>query len=170
MADDNKTDSIESIKKRIALQEVEVGLMREKNEFLANDEALQKSKLELAKARLLDLRQEVLDKEKLAEMSEDDKKSLKLRITLLQQSVQLEGSRLESIKKSQAAADQLNDVTTKYLGILTGINDGYKDTLLGSMAEALMSADGLEGAFQKIGESITKLPMKIFMNVLGEIE
>ena len=170
MADDNTTDSIESIKARIALQEVEVGLLREKKEFLADDQAIQESKLELAKQRLIDLRQEILDKETLSELSEDEKESLQLRLKLLQQNVQLEGARLENIQKSQAAAEQLNSVTSNYLGILTGINDGYKDTLLGSMAEALMSAEGLEGAFQKMGESIRKLPMKIFMNVLGEIE
>ena len=171
MAEDNKTsESIDDIKARIALQEVEIGLLQEKKEFLADEEALQGSKLELAKQRLTSLRQEILDNEKLNELSEDDKESLQLRLNMLQQNVQLEGARLENVQRSQKAATQLNDITSNYLGILTGINDGYRDTLLGSMAEALMSAEGLEGAFQKMGESIKKLPMKIFMNVLGEIE
>mgnify|MGYP003680225153 FL=1 len=42
-------ETIDDLKARIALQETEIGLLREKTEFLGDEEALASSQLELAK-------------------------------------------------------------------------------------------------------------------------
>lgn len=169
MAEDNQT-TIEDLKARIALQETEIGLLQEKKDFLADEESVQASKLELAKLRLEELRKEIVAKGELANLSESERKSLELRISFLQQTVRLENQRLQHIKESQQASENLSDIAGKYFSQITMINDGWRETALGGLLQASMTADGLEGAFKRMGEAIKNLPMNVFANIMGEIE
>ena len=167
---DNKGKDLESLKRRLALQRIEIELLGERSEFLENNAALAESQLELAKERLTVEREVILEKLKQGDISEEEKKSLQERLVYLQNLVKLEGKRLQNINESKAAAENLNSVTSNYLGIITGINDGYKSTFLGSLVDAAATADGIQGAMVKLGKSVKALPKKLFANALAEIE
>jgi len=177
MAEDNEDNedngddtSLEDLKRRLALQRIEIQLLGEKSEFLEDAAALAGTQLELAKKRLEVERDIILEKLALGGLSEEEATALKKRLQEMHNLVKLEGARVKSINESARAAETLNTVTSGYLGIITGVNNGYKSTFLGSLVDTLATADGLSGAFAKMGKAIKNLPKKIFGNILAEIE
>ena len=168
--DDNYGQSIQELKERIALQEVEIGLLKEKKGFLEDEEDIQDSKLGLAKKRLEELRKEILAMGDLKNLSDEERESMEERLRMLQDTVKLEGARAKAIKDSKAASEQLNNTVGTYFSQITGINEGWKQTAMGGMLQAAMTQDGMVGSIQKLGEAIMNLPMNIFANIVGEIE
>jgi hypothetical protein len=167
MADET---TIEDLKARIALQETEIGLLREKKEFLDDEAELQSSQLELAKKKLEETRKYILAQGNIKDLDEARQKALMKSLQLMQQEVQQEDARLKAIKASQKASQQLNETAASYFSQITMINDGWKQTALGGLLQASNTAKGLEGSFKAMGTAIKALPMKTFANILGEIE
>ena len=167
MADET---TIEELKARIALQETEIGLLREKKEFLDDEAALQSSQLELAKKKLEETRKYILAQGNINELDEGRRKTLMKSLEKMQEAVKLEEARLKLITDSQEASEQLNDTAASYFSQITLINDGWKKTALGGLLQASNTAKGLEGSFKAMGKAIKELPMKTFANILGEIE
>tara|TARA_R110000824_G_scaffold129579_1_gene290945 strand:- start:922 stop:3303 length:2382 start_codon:yes stop_codon:yes gene_type:complete len=163
-------ETIEDLKARIALQETEIGLLREKTEFLGDEEALASSQLELAKKRLEAQRELVIEQGNLKDLTEDQRAALVESIKQQQNQVKLAEANVKAIKKSQAATEQLSQVTASYFSQLTLINEGWRETFLGGMAQAIASTKGLEGSFKKLAESIKNLPLNLVANVMGQIE
>ena len=166
----NQGGSVEEVESRIALLETEIGLMREKMTLTEVNAEKAKNEVTLAEAKVQAELKRVEALKEAGALTEKQRQTHEATLTTLRKELDLQKKNLDNLEKSVAAGNQLSSVFGNYFSTLTGIDDTYKTTLLGSMLDAVTSAEGMQQAMEKTLKSMKAIPKLAIGTLLAQIE
>jgi len=166
---DNKS-TIEDIKARIALLDTEVALNKELLTTAERRSEESKNELTLIRANIQAEKDRLVLAAKKGEITEEQRKTHQATLDVYQQELSLQEKSLKNLQKSVEAGNALSGAFGNYFSILTGVDDTYKNTLLGSMMDALTTTEGMQQAMEKTIKAAKAFPKMALGTLFAQIE
>ena len=170
MANGDNKFTIEEMKERLALLDTEVSLSKELLTSTERSAELKKNAIAQAQASIQAENSRIAAMEKQGELTEAQVKTHQRALGDLQKELNLQEKNLKNIKESVKAGDALASSMGNYLTILTGVDDTYKSTLLGSMFDAAASTEGMQHAMEKTAKAAKAFPKMALGTLFAQIE
>jgi hypothetical protein len=166
----NKQYTLEQIKERLALLDTQVALNKELLTTTESRSEESKNELTRIQANIQAEKDRLALASKNGEITETQLKTHNKTLETFQKELNLQEKSLDNLQKSVAAGDALSTAFGSYFSILTGVDDTYKNTLLGSMFEALTTTEGMQQSMEKTIQAAKAFPKMALGTLFAQIE
>ena len=170
MANGDDKFTIEEMKERLALLDTEVSLSKELLTSTERSTELKKNAVAAAQANIQAEKDRVALLREQGELTEAQAKTHQEALNDFTKELLLQEKHLKNLKESVKAGDALASAFGNYFSILTGVDDTYKNTLLGSMFDALTTTEGMQQAMEKTIKAAKAFPKMALGTLFAQIE
>ena len=168
--DDSNKYTIDQIKERLALLDTEVSLNKEL--LTTTERRAEESKNEITRIESLIAaeKERLAIAEKKGQLSKEELETHQEILGELEKELKAQKKIQENLKKSVDAGNALAGAFGNYFSILTMVDDTYKNTLLGSMLDAVTSTEGMQHAMEKTMKAAKAFPKMALGTLFAQIE